>query len=205
MPIILDSDFSIDLCTLEEVREHGSYQDVDTAQDEIIPRLITALSRSMLAIREFRPALASNVRVIEIDPGETVYSVHPYDLQAVSAVVIDDDFDTELSLEAGAFRPAGWDPESQTYGELELATTTPATSSFSRRTLTITGTWGFPEVPEDVNEACQLAVLMYLRRDVQAFGTAFQPNSLGDDVNQAVALPPGIRGLLARWERDVYV
>jgi hypothetical protein len=56
--------------------------------------------------------------------------------------------------------------------------------------LDITGSWGFEEVPEDVKQACILAVTGALRENVQAFGGALQPNSIGEGVNDAIALPP---------------
>ena len=65
----------------------------------------------------------------------------------------------------------------------------------------VTGDWGFATVPEDVAEVCAEAVTLTMRGDVQAFSSTFQPNSLGEDVNVAKLLPPGIRARLAPYRR----
>jgi hypothetical protein len=60
------------------------------------------------------------------------------------------------------------------------------------------------EVPEDVRQACILAVSSALRENVQAFGGAVQPSSIGEGVNDAIALSPGVRGLLSRYRRTLF-
>lgn len=196
----------IDLCSLERVRDELQAQDTDVTDDKVIPALITAYSRELLKIREFKPALTSDTRVVAVDQGAAVVNVEPWDLRSVSAVVIDDAYpQSRQVLVDGDWRLDGLDPQWQVYSGLRLASGAPYGAYWGTVEVSITGAWGFPSVPEDVETACVMAVTMHLRSEVHSFGSAFQPNSLADDVNQAVSLPAGIRGKLAAYRRDTYV
>ena len=185
-----------DLCTLAQVREHGQYQPTDTAQDTVAGALITRLSALIMryCAREFAPAVNAQARTFRLRPGRCIQPVIPRDLRAATAVAVDGQ-----TLPASQWQPAMLDGPNGVYGAIEFAYVPP--SRWSARTLQITGDWGFQSVPEDVVEACVLAVGLYLRAHVSGFGTALQPNSLGDGVNAAAALPPGIRGMLDPFRR----
>lgn len=192
---------AIDLTTLDKVRKHLQLVDGDeTEQDELIEDLITATSRHIAAAkeREFAPAETAGVRVIELDEGYRLQSLAPYDCRALTTVILDDGLPTERTLEATEYRLALRDSANGVWKAIRLCR--PACG----QTLTLTGDWGFEEIPEDAARACVLAVANVVRGDVQAFGSAIQPNSLGDDVNADQALPPGIRGLLKRFDRHFY-
>ena len=197
---------TIDLCTLDDVRKHAQYQDSDTQHDDVIEPLITRMSRAILRrYREFAPATDDESRTVTFDPEEdTRVALVPWDLRAAAAVVIDQGYDTELELTTGQWRLCHHDRLNGVWRGVELDRRYRTRSPFTERTLTVTGSWGFTEIPEDVTESCVLAVISHLRQDVQAFGGALQPNSFGDDVNEAVAFPPGVRGLLEAFRYDLY-
>lgn len=193
---------AIDLCTIAQVRQHGQYNDSETEQDPVISSLITRVSRSIMRAlrREFAPASTSEARTIQFKPDDgRLIVLAPWDVRTVTAV----------TLEGTALASTDWmlayhDRANSVYGGIELSSAlTIPSSNFDRRTLAITGTWGFASIPEDVTEAAVQAVRFYLKNEVQGFGSIIQPNSLGGDANDPVALPPGIRGLLLPYDRGL--
>jgi hypothetical protein len=64
----------------------------------------------------------------------------------------------------------------------------------------VTGDWGFTSIPDDVEEACILAVKERIVRDVSGFGQAF-PEDDGAPV-RPVALPLASRVLLAPYDQQ---
>lgn len=184
-------------------------QDAHTEQDEVIASLVTAVSRAIARFcgREFAPRVDGAVRTFEFpvamhgDTGGPLISLAPFDARALTAVVLDTGRDTEDTLTSSEWRLESLDSRHSVYGSIRLDYRVSYTGTWPTRTLTATGNWGFDTVPDDVREACILAVSTHLRQDVQAFGGPLQPNSIADDVNAAVAFPPGVRGLLAPFMR----
>ena len=194
---------AIDLTDLAAVRRHLQRLDPSAdEQDEVIGDLITAYSRLIIGnYREFAPAAEAADRTIEIDPLEWLHPLAPYDCRAATAVVLDQGKTTERTLIGEEWTLAKYDPEHGVWKAIELHACIGYAPLRSGHTLTITGDWGFSEIPEDAELACRLAVVMALRGDVQAFGSALQPNSFGEGLNDDQALPPGVRGLLRRFRR----
>jgi hypothetical protein len=190
-----------DLTTLDAVRRHlqltGEVTEQDPVIEDIIARLSVHIARKHCQ-REFAPAEDAGTRVIELDEGFRLQSLAPFDARAVTSVVLDEGYDTERTLSSSEWRLALLDPHNSVWTAVRL--TRPLCGS----TLTLTGNWGYSEIPAHVEEACILAVVSSLRSDVQAFGGALQPNSFGDGVNDDQALPPGVRGLLAGEVRAFY-
>lgn len=197
----------VDLCDLADVRGHSQYQASATEHDEVIGSLlIPSVSRAIAreVKRELSDAGAAT-RTITFDPRDgKKLGVSPWDLRTVTAVVLDQGRPGEQTLTAAQYRLSFHDRDNGVWRGVELDQAYPVSGLFSERSVTITGTWGFAEVPDDVREACVLAVIMHLRRDVQAFGGSLQPNSFGDGVNDAVAFSPGVRGLLEPFRFDLY-
>jgi hypothetical protein len=192
---------AIDLTTLDAVREHLQLSpDSETEQDQVIASLITRYSVVIARYcqREFAPAQAAATRLIELDGEFRLQSLAPFDARAVTSVVLDDGLTTERTLDTNEWRLALLH---QPYGVWQaIRLSRPPWGS----TLTLTGDWGFAEIPADVEQACILTVVSALRQDVQAFGGPLQPNSFGDGVNASEALPPGVRGALAPYVRQFY-
>jgi hypothetical protein len=204
-----------DLVTLEDVRTHLQLQTAETEQDEVISLLITRSSKAITRHcgREFAPPVDSATRRFRVLPdrhldGLYAVSLAPYDLRAATAVKLHPETAAPLTLTAGVdYLTEPINPVDGVYTDLQLRPasltwTSTACQNFGFAYLDVTGSWGFEEVPEDVKHACTLATVAALRENVQAFGGALQPNSLGEGVNDPVALPPGVRGLLARYVRS---
>jgi hypothetical protein len=195
-----------DLCGLDDVRKHLQRQTGATEQDDVLEALITRLSRAIARDvgRELAPAADNKTRTLEFDPRHRLVPVAPWDLRAVTAVLVDQGLATEQTLTADQWRLTVHDPDFGLWRALELPYVHPV-STWRTRRLTITGDWGFAEVPDEAAQACISAVTMYVRGEVQAFGGALQPNSLGEGVNDDELLPPGLRGLVKHLELPVYV
>lgn len=215
-----------DLVSLAEVREHLQMPTAETEQDAVIQSLITRVSKAIT--RQYRrefvppnpnpPAAPRRLKVpyelLSDRLGRARFyrcELGPYDLQSATSVRLHPETASPTTLVAGTdfvFEPVVKDPEG-VFTWVRLSAWVPIFSTTAQRFgfayLDIDGTWGFPAVPDDVKEACILAVVMHIRGEVQGFGSALQPNSLGSDVNAAEALPPGVRGLLAPYRRDILV
>lgn len=213
-----------DLVTLREVREHLQMPEPETEQDPIIQSLITRVSRTIT--REYRrefakpnPETATRrvkvpARCLRSSRDRTHYymaDLAPYDLRSATSVRLHPETAAPVTLTAGTdyvLEPVV-NPLEGVFTWVRLSAWLSLTSTTSQRFgfayLEIAGNWGFDSVPDDVKEAVILAVVMHVRGQVQAFGSALQPNSIGDGVNAAEALPPGVRGLLKDFKRDVLI
>jgi hypothetical protein len=204
-----------DLASLDDVREHLQLQTSETELDDAIEGLITRISVAIAnhCGREFTPA-AGDTRTFRLKPddcldGLYVLDLAPYDLRTATLVQLHPETTGPTTLTAGSdfiLDPAN--PRDGVYTSLNLwpvrvTWTSTSAINFGFINVAITGDWGFEEIPEDVKQACVLATAASLRENVQAFGGALQPNSIGEGVNDAVALPPGVRGLLNRYVRRV--
>jgi hypothetical protein len=195
-----------DLVTLDAARDFLQFSDdaveLDGPLQDTITRASLAITRSTYG-REFTPT-TSTARVFEWDGCSRRVSLAPYDLRTATSVVMDSDSTSPTTLAATSYRLAPVPASFGVYTRLELAydLSLPAPSvSWTRRRVQVTGDWGFAAVPADVQQACLLYVAAVIRRDVQAFGSALQPNSFGEGINEPEAFPPGVRGLLAPYMR----
>jgi hypothetical protein len=165
--------------------------------------------------RQFAPAEDSATHRFRLRPDSThdglyMLDLAPYDLRAATLVQLHPETSGPVTLVADrdyTTEPAN--PRDGVHTSLSLwpvpvTWTSTAAINFGYVNVDITGAWGFEEVPEDVRQACILAVTGALRENVQAFGGAIQPNSIGEGVNDAIALAPGVRGLLARYQRNPF-
>jgi hypothetical protein len=205
-----------DLVSLEEVRAQLQLQTVETELDDVVQPLITAYSVeiSRHCGRQFAPAEDGATHRFRLRPGSTLDGLYlldlaPFDLRAATLVQLHPETTTPVTLTQGVdYVTEPVNPRDGVYTSLELyplriTWTSTAAINFGHLNVDVTGDWGFEEVPENVKQACILAVTSALRENVQAFGGAIQPNSIGEDVNAAVALTPGVRGLLTNHVRRV--
>lgn len=201
-----------DLCTLAEVREHLQIPVGETDQDAVTTSLITRVSKSITrhCRREFVPPNpAVQTRRFKTRRLRRGYAVNlsPYDLRSATSVKLHPEQAAPQTLVADVDYMA--EPVAGPDGVITWLRLSPwlqmssvTSQRFGFAYVDVAGTWGFAAVPDDAKEAAILAVAMHLRADVQAFGSALQPNSIGDGANDAKALPPGVRGLLSDFERD---
>lgn len=202
-----------DLCSLTEVREHLQIDAAETEQDPVITSLITRVSKAITSDykREFaKPDDNQHTRRFKVRPLRWGYAVDltPYDLRVPTSVKLNPETASPQTLVADSDYVA--EPVTGTEGVtrwlrlspwLSMAST--VATRFGSPYVDVAGTWGFGAVPDDVKEAAILAVIMHIRGEVQAFGGSLQPNSIGEGVNDAEALPPGVRGLLKPYERTL--
>jgi hypothetical protein len=193
-----------DLCSIADVREFIQKPTGDTDQDAVIAALITRASLAVMGWceREFAPESAADVvRTFQIAHGDEWLSLAPHDLQSASLVQVDTDT-TAYTLSTDEYR---FDPPGQPNGVYTSVRLRPLSVSTSGRQLwptrevQITGTWGFPSVPEDVKHAAVVTTAIWLRRDVQAFSSVFRLDE--GSVERPEALPSAVKGVLAPWRR----
>lgn len=196
-----------DLCTVQDVRSHLQKPTGDVAQDAIISALITAASKAILNYteREFAPAVTATTRTFEteINGTSTFLSLAPYDLQPNPTPVVQ--IDTDVSAKTLATDEYRFFPVTQAdgvYTSIRLQPLTLPTINrvgWVNRQVQITGTWGFPEIPADVNQAAVITVGLWLRREVSAFTTTYNLDE--GHTERPEALPSAVRAMLSNYMR----
>lgn len=198
-----------DLCTVEDVRSFLQKQDADSEQDLILAALIGRASVAIMRYteREFAPAGDPGVaRKFELcdEWYDTILSLAPYDLQTATAVKLDTDLASAVTLTAEEYRLMPRPARDGVYNRIRLRPQTASSSTWfgDIREVEITGTWGFPAVPEDVRHAAVVTVADWFRRDVAAFSTTFNLDTGALDVPQAV--PRSVLPVLDAYRRMGY-
>jgi hypothetical protein len=197
MPVTLATNA---LTTVERVKEQGSgIRSTDPTQDEAIRFCINSASLRMMEYsgREFKSsAVGSTLRTFQITPGGRGYdevSFGPYDAQTITVVTIDTQLgQTGVTLSATSqYQPI---PVQQWHGVYTglhiLSLATGYVPLGIRRVVNVTGTWGWPSVPSDVEHACIETVLEWMHTYYQVPGEA-----LSAVVNQ-LQLPARVRATL---------
>lgn len=185
-----------DLTTLEEVRAYLQKGDGDQNQDSMLSSLITSASAAIErhTRREFTP-VSSTARTFIFDSGSQL-SLAPYDLRAATSVVVG----TEANGPSRTIASTGYSlrPRPARDGLYRWIVFT-GERGYPDCQVTVTGTWGFAEVPADVKHWTIVQVALWLRRDVAAFESTF---SLDEDrLERPMALASAVRGGLAPYRR----
>lgn len=169
-----------DLCTLAEAKAYVGIDDEEdaTAYDDELERLISAASRALSSAfgREF-VAIADDqpeARVFPLDPRHVGSRIVPIGDLAGEPDLVEvlrrdtGDVVRELAASEYSALPRPRD-EVQPVERLDLR--------FVRLTLhddlRVTGSWGFPQVPEDVRQATLETVRAWFVRDVRQFSDTF--------------------------------
>lgn len=193
------------LTTENKVKEQGSGIDAsDPTQDEAIRFLINSASLRMMeyAGREFKDLGLGSTRTFQITPGGCGFdevSFGANDAATISAVVIDTQLgQTGLTLTTTQYQPVPVQKWHGAYTGLHiLAGATGYVPTGARRQVTVTGTWGWPSVPADVEHGCTATVLEWLTgyqvNDQEAGG--FGLTATGIAVSSG-ALPARVRAML---------
>ena len=149
-------------CTLAEFKAYyttrgGSSTNTDTNDDGVAEGVIEGASRLIDRItgRVFYVSSSDETRYFTADDKETVFID---DLSSITSLKVDDDGDrsygTTLSSTDYDLMPynsalVGWP-----YTWIELAPLTDESFTSYRKGIEIVGKFGFPAVPDDINEAC---------------------------------------------------
>lgn len=186
------------LTTKTAVRAHLQKQTADTDQDTIIESLIDRASWAIIQrYGKFRPQETSGVKKFDWDGGHRL-NLWPYYLASAESVVLDSDETSTVTLDVSdkdyVLRPKS--PIDGVYKWVRLPNHRVQVGL--EREVSITGNWGYGTIPTDVEQACIITVVEWMRRGVQAFGTGFEQ----EDASLAPAgLPMGARRLLAPYDR----
>jgi hypothetical protein len=189
-----------DLTTLAAVRE--LLQPSGTSQDALISSSISRVSRHIInRYGKFLPAETAAAKVFVFSNANELarLSLHPYFLRSLTSVQFDTNGSTPTTLTATDYQLRPTAPLDGVYRWIRF----PAyrTQVGLERTVTVTGNWGFENlaaVPEDVQEACILAVVERVR-GAAAFTSQF-PNDETGQPERPVALPRASRVLLSPYD-----
>lgn len=171
------------LAGLEETKRYAKIDLAETGDDDIVIDRINAASALIhrVADREFKP-VGTNPQTRSFDLIAPRYGVPPSNelrigdlASAPTAVTIDGNVVTDLSTVVGLPRVRQeWEPIRRLRFGSALGTY-PAywPGYWSGSVIEVTGTWGFPEVPADIREACIVTVAIWLSRDVTTYSETF--------------------------------
>jgi len=197
-----------DLCTLSQVRLQLQKPVGDTDQDALISQLITAASDAITrwTAREFSLSGSPATRVAPVRGYWRARMVPIGDLSAtptaVSVLAEDGTVRSALTV-ATDVQPLFAD---QPFSLTRTETWQPITALRLRESagallptdqLQVTGTWGFPAVPDSVVRACITTVALWMRRDVQAFSTTYSVDE--GRLERPEALPSQVMRMLGPY------
>lgn len=168
---------AIDLCTVDDVKNVIQLPDAVDNLDVLIPEYITQSSRVIINYckRQFAPTETQVTKRFKVDAYRVDFS--PWDLRADSTsfqVKLHPETNAPLVLTDGSnfgnaqymFKPVH--PERGLYQSLQfsgfLVIVSQTLMAFNYALVDITGDWGFPTIPEDVNRACAITVGSWLTR-----------------------------------------
>lgn len=169
-----------DLCTRADVTSYAPGYISNATTDALIDRLITAISDEIHrnAGREFKAiSPADSVRRFEIGPEHRrsrIVRIGDLSTDPTAVKIVDYDQSTVVqTVTAANYVPLPRDREEwQSYTAIHLPPRSPlAVSLATGHLLEVTGTWGFPSVPDDIREACAGIVLFRYVSDAAAAGT----------------------------------
>lgn len=179
-----------DLCTLDDVKSYvpayrandttdGKLESLITSESELIHsesgrEIIPAAAQpETRAFTISRPAAAwQRVEIGDLsDTGGTDFAAELLDRDDTILVQTIDTAEIRPTYERTSrrFRRQAWEPVTA----LEFPTALGAPSLCEGQTLLVTGTWGFPQVPAFVKEACAKRVILRYVTEVAGSGDSF--------------------------------
>lgn len=189
-----------DLVSLAEAREFLQKQTGQTGADDVLQSLVTRASAVIQRNIDTKiTAETSTAKTFEWDGGTRV-SLTPYVARTVTAVTMDPGEDDEQALSSGEWRLWPQQTKDGVYRHLllDVNVVTGYTGGFPARQLSVTGTWGFSSVPEELKHAACVTVTAWYRGQVAGFSTAY------GDATETVAvdlLPRDAFRVLDQWRR----
>lgn len=190
-----------DLTTTAAVKE--ALQQAGSGQDALIGSAVSRVSRHIVnRYGRFLPAETDAAKVFVFSNASPLARLQlaPYFLRELTSVVFDTDGDNPTTLGSTDYQLRPTAPLDGMYRWIRFPGY--RTSPGYERTVTVTGDWGYEtlaDVPEDVQEACILAVVERVR-GAAAFTSQF-PNDESGQPERPVALPRASRVLLAPYDQ----
>lgn len=186
------------LCSLDDVKQYVNLVD-EVDQDELLIRLINSASEAVYTItgREFK-TIGSNPQTRTFDAVEVYANGFLYlgDFTAISSVVIYDDYDNivqTMDISDVILLPRNrqpWEP----YQAIKLRHQSVSSTQY----LEVTGTWGFPSVPEEIRQAVVVTVGIWYARDIASYSGTFSISQ--DRVELPQTLPPAVTDTISRYQ-----
>ncbi len=189
---------SRDLCLVADVKTLMQKSGANAAaQDSLIQTLITRASIKIMQDygREFVPGgpnsetFTGATRTFEYVNGDQLYDeefidLYPYDLSkaVVPTILVDTDTPTPTPLLTTDYRLWPQPPQLGVFMAVRIrAGAATQSTNWRKRQVTVTGNWGFPSIPLNVNQACAETVIHWI--------TSYPGARRADQVDSAM---PGI-------------
>jgi hypothetical protein len=179
LPLLLatqNAQTTSDLTTVAAVRAFLQIPGSDDEQNAIIAALIKRATR-LIAVwtsREFAPADGAT-RSFLCGRGGMI-DLAPFDLRVATDIVFDTDTNgTATPLTTGDYRLGPVTSRDGTYQwvRLDRRWWQHRRRHHDEVVVSITGDWGFAQVPADIEDACIKTVGVWLKRDVSTFSRTF--------------------------------
>lgn len=190
----------VDLTTLTAVRAFMQTPAADTGQDDLVQAEITRASLACMRYldRRVRPLdTVDTVRLFRVGGAYRSREIRVKDLSAAPTTLrlLDEDAATVVATLAPADRVL-LPLDRQATDPIEAIRLLPSAGTVAPDYyLEVTGKWGWPAVPADVEEACILTVVGRMRANVQSFATAVNlPDA--DALGRPEGIPQSARRLL---------
>ena len=191
------------LCTLDDAKEYAGEPPEDTTYDSLFVRLIEDCSQAFYRYtrREFTPVAESAVeRVFDLTEWERDHRrVAIGDLADTDGLVVSTAYQDGTAIETVAAQsivalPRNrdvWEPITELWFPPNV--TAPA-QMVRRSVMSVTGNWGFPQVPHDVRQLALTQVAIWFSRDVAKFsgtfslaeGRTIRPRTLDDAIRDGL-------------------
>lgn len=204
------------LCTIQDVHLAMEIPTTDTSLDNIISEYIDEASATIMKAtrREFAPVTTATRRFKITSNRSHRVVFNPYDLQSLTELLVNSDQPQGAVITSDDYVLEPFPNNEGVYTALVISPWIPIVSprqlKFGYAYCDITGTWGFPSVPEQVKRAAVITVRTWLRRDAQALagdigGSYYSGVELPAQLPQTYALPAAARKLLAPYARTIGV
>jgi hypothetical protein len=189
------------LTSLERVKEWLGTPDLDSSQDSRLTWLINAASGAVAqyAARQFSSGgTATHTFQVQGAWPNNIIDLAPYDAATITSVTLIDIFGNQAVLPSQYYQARPVHQPSGVYTRVKFywAPVLPYAQSAQ-----VVGTWGFPSVPPDVEDAVIIVAAKWFQRDqnVATPEYAYPPSTPGDDLS----LPYDARMLLLPYRRAV--
>lgn len=213
MPEILSS---LALCSLADVKTYNGIATLDVEHDDLLTRLINAASEAITAFagREFvGPVATQRFFDDEVIRRNRSYYVGP---ETIHLGYLSHDHEIYLGDLRSVTSYSVLDRDGNVVGSLLPAQVTlyprnpkpghPYTSLRLRQmpwgndyTLAVTGSWGWPSVPQDVRQTAVVTASIWFARDIQNFSQTF--NNETERLEMPRSLPPQVVDALRHYVR----
>jgi hypothetical protein len=199
------------LCTLTDIHLAMETPVTDTSMDDIAQEYINEASELIgkTCYRQFAPIETGISRTFLVNSsGRATFGIH--DLQSATTVILHPETTNPVTVASTDYQLEPWVQPDGVYTAIRISPWIPLVSlrqlKFGRAELQITGTWGYPTIPEPVKRACVVTVRSWLRKDAQAMaGSAVSGYYSGQELPAALpttyALPAAALRMLNRYQK----